>query len=115
MTEPKKFKRGKHSYTRWGHNFKEVRIEGKKKEEIPAHPEPGNITLHVESTMEPGVYSNVSAAHQTTDEVMLDFGFIPPGQMKGWIRSRVIVPHKHVHELAKMLKQISDTLPAPQK
>jgi len=65
MTEPKKFKRGRHTYTKWGHNFKEVRIEGKPKP--PSEPEkpPVSMTFNVDAQTETGVYSNLTLVHRS--------------------------------------------------
>ena len=110
MTEPKKFHRGKRTYTKWGANFKEVRVEGGKKEESPQAPPPSTLTVDLDPLTETGVYSNLSAIHRTSDEVILDFVFLPPRQTRGRIRSRVVVPFQHVHKLAEMLKQVSDEI-----
>jgi hypothetical protein len=106
MTEPKKFQKGKHSYTRWGPNFKEVRVEGPKKESQGLGPEAGNLTMDVDAITAMGVYSNFSVAHQSTDEVILDFGFVAPGQTRGRVRSRIVLSHPQVERLAQLLNQV---------
>ncbi len=103
MTEFKKFSKGKHTYTKFGANFKEVRVEGKAKE--APQDAAASMLMDVDPTIAQGVYSNVSVVHQSPDELVLDFIFLPPGQTRGRVRSRVVLPYKNAGELAKLLKK----------
>lgn len=96
MTEPKRFKKGKHTYTRWGHNFKEVRVDAP-----TSGPPP--LSIDVDSQTAAGVYANLTLAHRSSDEIVLDFLFRPPGQTKARIRSRVVLSHLEAERVAKLL------------
>jgi len=105
MTEFKKFSKGRHTYTKFGPNFKEVRVEGKPKEgELLPEALPG-VSIDIDPVTAQGVYSNVSVLHQAPEELVLDFVFLPPGQRKGRVRSRVVLPYKNAAELAALLKK----------
>jgi hypothetical protein len=109
VSEPKQFKRGKHTYTHWGTNFKEVRVEGKPKKQEP-QPQDITVSMDVDSITEMGVYSNFFMLHRSADEVIIDFCFIPPGQTRGRIRSRVVMPFQQVGQLAEMLNKTADEI-----
>jgi len=109
MSEPKKFSRGKHSYTKWGHNFKEVRVQGGKKDGAD-QPAPESIIMDVDAAVEPGVFSNIAGIHRSDEEVIIDFAFLPPGKKRGRVAARVVLPLPHVHALAKALAGISAEL-----
>ena len=103
MTEPKRFKKGKHSYTRWGTHFKEVRVENLSagpgdKNEIPM-----DVTLEADAGTQLGVYSNMSVMHYSPEEAVLDFCYVPPGSKKGWVKARVILSHQHLKKLKKLI------------
>lgn len=105
MTEPKRFNKGKHSYTRWGPNFKQVQVHGKKNKK--PHPQPEEVSLSVDLDDKDalGVYSNMTLVHRSSEEVVLDFVFLPPGSKKGKVQSRVVIPIKSVGKLSKLLKK----------
>lgn len=105
MTEPKRFKRGKHTYTNWGHNFKEVRIEGKPKEKPAAPPQQTSLSIDIDSTTDMGVYSNLTMVHKSPTEVILDFIFLQPGRNRGRLRSRVILSPKQAKKLSALLEK----------
>lgn len=111
MTEPRKFQKGKHSYTRWGPNFKEVRVERKTESAKPGKPaEPAS--LEIDSATETGVYANMAALHVSDEEVICDFAFLAPRSNRGRVRSRVVVSHHHLHQLAEVMKKTSDQIKA---
>ncbi|OVE75258.1 hypothetical protein BVX98_07905 [bacterium F11] len=103
MTEPKKFKKGKHSYVRYGPNFKEVRVEKENKTTSPPAPSPVSVSVDFDAQTAMGVYANMTMIHQSDSEVILDFVFIPPGQSRGRTRARVILPPKQAKKLASIL------------
>jgi hypothetical protein len=101
MTDIKKFKKGKHSYTRIG-NFREVRFGGKPSEEkAPAPPVP----LDIDAKTETGVYANASVVRNSREEIILDLAFIPPNSPKGRVLSRVFLSFKHAKKLSDMLRK----------
>ena len=105
MTEPKKFKKGKHSYTRWGSHFKEVRVEKSTDRPEGSDGVPFDVTLETEAAVQLGVYSNMSVLHLSPEEAILDFCFVPHRQKKGWVRSRVILSHAHLKKLKKLISK----------
>jgi hypothetical protein len=112
MTEPKKFKRGKRSYTKWGPHFKEVKVDGGPKPEAAQNQNKTPLTIDVDPTLECGVYSNVTLLHRSSEELILDFSFVPPGQSRGRVRSRVVVSLKGVQVLADLLKKAANEIKA---
>lgn len=104
MTDFKKFSKGRHTYTKFGPNFKEVRVEGGQTGETPPQPQTP-VSIDVDDETAQGVYSNTVVLHQSPEELVLDFTFLPPGQTRGRVRSRVVLPYKNAAELAKMLKK----------
>ncbi|MCB4756869.1 MAG: DUF3467 domain-containing protein [Elusimicrobia bacterium] len=115
MTEPKRFKRGRRTYTKWGPNFKEVRVQGSTPPEGSLPPPSTSVTIDLDPVTELGVYSNMSALFLSGEEVILDFVFLPPGQSRGRIRSRVVLPFPHVHRLADVLKKTSEDIKRREK
>ncbi len=109
MTEPKQFKRGKRTYTRWGPSFKEVRVEGPSKEAVPLATAT-SVSFDVDPQTEIGVYSNVTTVHRSDEEVILDFAFLSPGQARGRVRSRVVIPLSHVQRLSTLLSKTADDM-----
>ncbi len=103
MTEPKKFKKGKHTYTHWGPNFKEVRLEKPSKNVEPQ--ESPSIAIDIDAVTALSVYSNFSIVHRSSEEVILDFLFLPHGRTRARVRSRVILSYRHVKKLAQLLNQ----------
>ncbi len=103
MTEPKKFKRGRRTYTRMG-QFKEVRIDPKNQPKPEAVAPAPAVPIDMDPALETGVYSNQTTVYRSADEVVLDFGFVPSAPPRGRVRSRVIVSHAHAKKLAKLLK-----------
>ena len=107
MTEPKKFTRGKHTYTRWGPNFKEVRLEKTVEKQKVEPAAPTSFSVDVDDATAQGVYSNTTLVHMSEEEVVLDFVYLFPGQGRGRVRSRVIIPLAHVGKLSTLLQQTS--------
>ena len=110
MTEPKRFKRGKHTYTRWGPNFKEVRVDGAKKDQCPSNQKPPPISVDIDANTAMGVYSNLTMVHRSATEVILDFVFLQPGQHRGRLRSRVILSPRQVKRVAELLSKTAEEL-----
>lgn len=101
MTAPKRFTKGKHGYTRYGSNFKEVHVPGKPPEEAP--PEP--MAFDIDPQTDLAVYANLTIAHQNEDEMVLDFCFRPPNQKRARVRARVAISHRHAEELKSLLER----------
>lgn len=109
MTEPKRYTRGKHTYIHWG-KFKEVRVQGKSKERKSPPPTQETISLDLDGQTAMGVYSNFPMVHRSNDELILDFVFLPPGQRKGRIRSRVILPLQQAKKLSQVLEKAANEI-----
>lgn len=104
MTEPKQFKRGRRTYTRMG-SFREVKIEGSKGAPAPAA---APVPMDIDAALEQGVYSNQATIYNSTDEVVLDFGFVAAAAPRGRVRSRVVISHKHAKMLSQLLKKAAE-------
>ena len=91
--EPKKFKKGKHQHTDWGHGVKEIR----KMKETPAKPEGKQPSLQVKLDEETaqGKYANLASIGHGETEFVIDFMFLQPGQPKAKVHSRVISSPVH--------------------
>ncbi|MFN0117559.1 MAG: DUF3467 domain-containing protein [Elusimicrobiota bacterium] len=113
MTQPKKFQKGRRTYTKWGPRFKEVHVSNgveNKKTNIPQ--EPPVETWTTTPVVAQGVYANATAIHLTPEEVMFDFGFTSPTHTTPQVVSRVIISYEECQKLAKTLQQVVNDIGA---
>ncbi|MFA5139822.1 MAG: DUF3467 domain-containing protein [Elusimicrobiota bacterium] len=90
--EPKKFIKGKHQRTDWGHGVKEFRKQGEP--EPPPKPVP-EIEVVVEESVGQGKYANLASIGHTDGEFILDFMFLHPGTPGAKVHTRIISSPKH--------------------
>ncbi|HUT54513.1 MAG TPA: DUF3467 domain-containing protein [bacterium] len=62
-----------------------------------------NIEIQVDEQTAMGQYVNMAVAQHSPAEFVLDFVFLPPGQLKARVRSRVIMAPEHAKRLLKVL------------
>ncbi len=62
-----------------------------------------NIEVQLDEATSMGQYVNLAIAQHTHSEFVLDFIFLPPGQQKAKVRSRVIVSPEHAKRLLNVL------------
>ncbi|MEA3507263.1 MAG: DUF3467 domain-containing protein [Elusimicrobiota bacterium] len=96
---PKKFKKGKHTYVDWGSGGKEV----KKMTEKPQSKQKIEIKMDEETAM--GKYSNICSISHTPEEFVLDFIFIPPNSPRAKVISRVLMSPGHAKRLQMALEE----------
>jgi len=99
MSEPKQFKKGKHIYTRWGKDIKEVKTmsetEGEKKN--------AQLQVELDDNTAQGVYANIAFITHTETEFVMDFIYAQPQQPKAKVRARVISSPVHTKKLLQAL------------
>lgn len=92
MVEPKKYVKGKHQRTDWGHGVKEIR----KMKETPAKPEAKqSLQVALDEETAQGKYANLASVGHGETEFVLDFMFMQPNQPKAKVHSRVISSPVH--------------------
>ncbi len=94
---PKKFKKGKHSYTDWGGGVKEVRKVNEKEPKRSIQ-----VKLDEETAM--GQYANMASVSHSGEEFIIDFIFIPPGSKQAKVVSRIVTSPGHAKRLQEALK-----------
>ena len=65
----------------------------------------GQLQLQIDDAVAQGIYSNFQVVGSNETEFVLDYAYIPPGQNKGKVRSRIILSPKHAKALAGILGQ----------
>ena len=111
MTDIKKFKRGHRTYTRMG-QFREVRIDSNAKKDTPLPTSPSQqIQMDIDPRTEVGFYSNTTIVHRSSEEVVLDFSFVPAHASRARILSRVILSHKQAKQVAALLAEAANEKP----
>ena len=86
--KPFKFSKKNREYTKWGKNFKEVRVLPKTKEtDVPAPA----LQTDMDEAAAQGLYCNLAVITHTDAEFLADFIFAPPGQRQARVNSRVIL------------------------
>lgn len=103
MTEPKRFKRGKRTYTKVGAH-REVRIDSDAPPSAPA----GELRIEVPPEAEMPVYANVAAVHRSPDEVIVDLAFAAPARPHPRIRSRIAMSPRLAARLGRMLAKAAE-------
>ncbi len=64
---------------------------------------PINLEIQVDPEMEGGQYVNMAVAQHSGSEFILDFIFIPPGQLKAKVKSRIILAPEHAKRLLYLM------------
>jgi hypothetical protein len=67
--------------------------------------QPINIEIQVDEITAQGMYVNMVVATHSSSEFLLDFIFIPPGQLKARVRSRVLMSPEHAKRLQLLLAE----------
>lgn len=99
MSEPKQYKKGKHIYTKWGKDFKEVKTMSGSEEQKK------NVQLQIEldEGTAQGVYVNMAFISHTETEFVMDFIYAQPQQLKAKVRARVLSSPVHTKRLLQAL------------
>jgi len=88
--EPKKYRKGKHQKTDWGHGVKEIR---RMKE--TEKPQQQQLQVQLDDETAKGKYANLATIGHGENEFILDFLFLPPGQNKTKVHTRIISSPGH--------------------
>jgi len=64
-----------------------------------------NIQIQLDEDVAQGMYVNMAVVQHSHAEFVLDFIFIPPGQPKAKVRSRIILAPEHAKRLAVALRE----------
>lgn len=98
--KPDKFVKGRHQYTKWGRNIKEVRTMSETKTQ---QNQPVQLQVDMDDALAQGVYANLAGVAHSETEFILDFLFIQPNQPKAKLRSRIISSPVHTKRLLAAL------------
>jgi len=66
---------------------------------------PINIEIQIDEPTALGQYVNMMVVQHSATEFVLDFIFMPPGQQRARVRSRVILAPEHAKRLMKVLAE----------
>ncbi len=102
MSEPKKFGKGKHIYTKWDKNIKEVKTMSDAN-----LPKPVQIQIELDDTTAQGSYSNLAFITHNDTEFVFDFVYVQPQQPKAKVRARIITNPAHAK---KFLQALADNI-----
>jgi len=109
MTEIKRYQRGKHSYTKWGSKFKEVKVmsdqEDKKQETQEQQKKEIKVQIELDDATAQGCYSNLALISHNQTEFVLDFIYLQPQQPKAKVRTRIIMAPANAKRLLGALGQ----------
>ncbi len=91
--ERKKYIKGKHIRTDWGHGVKEMR----KIKEAPATPRPQApaVQIEMDEATAQGKYANLASISHGETEFIFDFLFLPQAQPKARVHTRIISSPGH--------------------
>jgi hypothetical protein len=99
MPEPRRFKKGKHIYTKWGKAIKEV----KTMPETDEQKKTVQMQVELDDATAQGVYANVAFITSNETEFVMDFIFAQPQQAKAKVRARVISSPVHTKKFLQAL------------
>jgi len=99
--EPKKYRKGKHQRTDWGHGVKEIR-RMKEKEQTPPQ-QAASLQVQVDDETAKGKYANLAAIAHGENEFIIDFMFAPPGHPQAKVHSRIISSPGHTKRFLNAL------------
>jgi hypothetical protein len=95
-----KFKKGRHVYTHWDKNSKQVTVLPKTKKETGQ-----TINIEVPQELVNGTRANVFVISHSNDEFVFDFAFLPPNQNNARITQRVITSAKQAKKILLTLEK----------
>lgn len=64
-----------------------------------------SLEIQLDNDVAQGIYANLAIVNHTAAEVTLDFIYVQPQEMKGKVRSRIIVSPRHAKRLLYALKE----------
>lgn len=64
-----------------------------------------SLEVQLDETVALGQYVNMMVVQHSSSEFVLDFIFMPPGQQRARVRSRVIMAPEHAKRLLKVLSE----------
>ncbi len=99
MAELKRFKKGKHIYTKWGKDIKEVKTMPETEEQKKTV----QMQVELDDVTAQGVYANVAFITSNETEFVMDFIFAQPQQAKAKVRARVISSPVHTKKFLQAL------------
>ena len=95
-----KFKKGRHVYTHWDKNSKQVTVLPKTKKETEK-----TINIEVPKELVSGIRANVFVISHSNDEFVFDFAFLPPNQSNARVMQRVVVSPKQAKKIFLTLEK----------
>lgn len=95
---PKKFRKGKHTYIEWGKGVKEVK---KVNESIQRK----ELKIKLDDQIATGHYANMAFIAHTAEEFVIDFILQSPGQNQAKVVSRIITSPGHAKRLQMALNE----------
>ena len=99
--EPKRYVKGKHQRTDWGHGVKEFRKM--KETTAPQQAKEMKLEVGIDDEIARGRYANLASVAHTEGEFILDFLFLQPGQSKAKVHTRIISSPQHTKRLVAAL------------
>ncbi len=64
-----------------------------------------SLEIQLDNDVAQGTYVNLAVVNHTDAEVTLDFIYVQPQELKGKVRSRIIVSPRHAKRLLHALKE----------
>ncbi len=64
-----------------------------------------SLEIQLDNDVAQGTYANLAIVNHTDAEVTLDFIYVQPQELKGKVRSRIIVSPRHAKRLLHALKE----------
>jgi len=99
MVEPKKYQKGRHIYTRWGGQVKEVKVmpeqEGREVQ----------VRIEMDDAMAQGAYVNLAFIRHAETEFTMDFIYVQPQEPKAKVRARIISSPGHTKRFLVALQE----------
>ena len=95
-----KYKKGRHVYTHWDKNTKQVTVLPKDKK-TAEH----SINIEVPKELVSGTRANVFIISHSNDEFIFDFAYLPPNQDSASVMQRVVVSPKQAKKILLTLEK----------
>jgi len=99
MVEPKKYQKGRHVYTKWGGQVKEVKVmpeqEGREVQ----------VRIEMDDAMAQGAYVNLAFIRHAETEFTMDFIYVQPQEPKAKVRARIISSPGHTKRFLVALQE----------